>query len=160
MLLDYTTPEEIRAVLGVDEVDIADATLALPIYESYLTMELEDIDVTLPDLFATTSALPTPTAAETRFLTIAKMFATFALAKHLTGSLPLFALKQESDGKAQASRFDNPYRDVINSVNREYDRVKSKLLNAMQAISAPTTTSTPRVYFSTVALSTDPITNA
>lgn len=159
MLLDFTSPEEIRAVLGVDEVDIADATLALPIYENYLTMELEDLDVGLPALFTTTAALSNPTDAQTRFLSTAKVFATFALAKQLTGSLPLFALKQESDGKAQASRFDNPYRDVVASINREYDRAKARLLSAMTAVGSASATTTARVYFGTVGLGTDPITN-
>lgn len=160
MISDYTTPGEIRAILGVDVTDIDDATLALPIYEKYLLSDLEDIDVTLPDTYTTTKALLTPSASELRFLRCAQVFATFSLGKQLTGSLPLFALKQETDGKAQATRFDNPYKDVAKNVAAEYERAKTKLLQAMQALGSSTTVTTPRTYFSTVGLATDPITNA
>lgn len=160
MISDYTTPDEIRAVLGVDVTDIDDTTLALPIYEKCLLSELEDIEVTLPDTYATTKALPIPTTAQARFLRTAQVFATFALAKQLTGSLPLFALKQETDGKAQATRFDNPYKDAIKAVAAEYDRAKNKLMQAMSALGSSATATTPRTYFSVVGLATDPITNA
>lgn len=160
MILEYTTPAQIRAVLGVDEVDVDDSTITLPIYENYLVMELEDIDIDFLTTYATKKASTTRTAQEHRFVSLAQVFATFVIAKQLTGSLPLFALKQESDGKAQATRFDNPYRDTIQAVNRDYEKTKGKLVAAIKALGSASITSTPRVYFGTIGLGTDPITNS
>ena len=159
MIAEYTTPDEVRAVLGVDVTDIEDSTLGLTVYENYLTMELEEVSLTLPATFTSTAAIASPSDTELRFLNSAKLFATFALAKQLSGSLPLFALKQETDGKAQATRFDNPYKDVISSVKKEYDRAKTKLMQAFTALGSSSASVTARVYFTKVGLGTDPITN-
>lgn len=160
MISDFTSPEEIRAALGVDEVDIDDATILLPLYEKLLIIDLEDINIDLPATYASTMALDNPTAAESRLLSTAQVFATFSVAKTLAGSLPMFSLKQESDGKAQAQRFDNPYREAIKAVGNEYERARNKLMQALAALGSSSSTTTPRVYFSTVGLGTDPITNS
>jgi len=158
MLTDYTTYNDIRAVLGVSEDDLTDTTLALQIYEDYLTQELEDIDITLPDTYTTTAALATPTAAETRFVKACNLFATFSVAKTLTAALPLFAAKQITDGKAQVSRFDNPYKDAIKSINEQYETLKTRLIAALGAIGTTTTAATVQRYFAVISPSVDPVT--
>ena len=158
MLTDYTTYSDIRAVLGVSEDDLTDATLALQTYDDYLTQELEDIDIDLPDTYATTLALSAPTSAETRFVKACSLFATFSVAKTLTAALPLFAAKQITDGKAQVSRFDNPYKDAIKSINEQYETLKARLIAALGAIGTTTTAATVRRYMSVVSPSVDPVT--
>ena len=93
MLTDYTTYNDIRAVLGVSEDDLTDATLALQTYDDYLTQELEDIDIDLPDTYATTLALSAPTSAETRFVKACSLFVIFFVAKTLIVVFFLFAAK-------------------------------------------------------------------
>lgn len=158
MLTDYTTYNDIRAVLGVSEDDLTDTTLALQIYEDYLTQELEDVDIDLPDTYTTTAALPAPTAAETRFVKACSLFATFSVARTLTASLPLFAAKQITDGKAQVSRFDNPYKDAIKSINEQYEVLKTRLIAALGAIGTITTAATVQRYFAVISPSVDPVT--
>ena len=49
-ITDYAAYDEIRAVLGVSDEELEDATLALPMYEKLLNMELLDISEDLPTL--------------------------------------------------------------------------------------------------------------
>mgnify|MGYP003606006782 CR=1 FL=1 len=158
MLTDYTAYADIRAALGVSDEDIADDTLALPLYEDSLTQDLEDLALTLPATYAATKALSAPTAIETRFLKACSLFATFSVAKQLTSALPLFAAKDVTDGKAAVGRFDNPYKDVIKSVNEQYDKQRTRLIAALGAIGTTGATATTQVYMSVVSPAYDPVT--
>jgi hypothetical protein len=160
MLTDYTDVPSIRAVLGVSEDDLDEVTVMLPIYEDTLTQDLEEISLDLIDTYLTTSELATPTATESRFLVACRVFATYSVAKHLTSALPLFAAKQVTDGKAQVSRFDNPYKESIKSVVAQYDKARAKLVAAFTAIGSVSTSSVAKTYFSVVTPSTDPITGS
>jgi hypothetical protein len=158
MIRTYTTYDEIRAVLGVSDEDIEDATLELAIYDHYLTMELEEVNIDLPETFATTNALTTPTAVQSRFLQATAMFAAFAVAKQLTSSLPLFAAKQVTDSKAGITRSDNPYKDTIKSIGIEYTRVRNRLIQSLDALGSTTAAPVTRKFFGIVSPSSDPIT--
>lgn len=160
MITTYTTYAEIRAVLGVDDDELTDTTLALPVYDSYLTMELEEVNIDLPATYATVKAESAPTAPQQRFIQATQMFATFAVAKQLSSSLPLFTVKQQTDSKAGVTRFDNPYKDTIASIAKEYDRLKNRLVQALNAVGSATEVSAKRVFFSTSPATYNPITNA
>lgn len=158
MLTDYTDYGSIKAILGVSDEDITDDTLALPLYEDSLTQDLEDVALTLPATYAATKALSAPTDIETRFLKACSLFATFSVAKQLTSALPLFAAKDVTDGKAAVGRFDNPYKDVIKSVNEQYDKQRTRLIAALGAIGTTGATATTQVYMSVVSPAYDPVT--
>lgn len=158
MLTTYTTYADIRAVLGVSDEDLDDATLSLQLYDDYLTQELEDVSLDLPGIYATKKALSTPTATELRFLTACNLFSTFAVAKQLTAALPLFATKTVTDGKAATGRFDNPYRDTIKNVTEQFERMRNRLVAALAAVGTTSTAVTARVYLSVASPSSDPIT--
>lgn len=160
ILTDYTTYNEVRAALGVSADDLEDVTLALALYANLLQADLEDVNIDLPATYATVKALTTPSAAQTRFLQAANVFATYAVAKRLTSSLPLFAAKQVTDSKAGVTRFDNPYKDVIAEVGKSYEQARNRLSQALGAIGSSGTTSTARVFLSVVSPGYDPITNA
>lgn len=157
MITTYTTYNDIRAALGVSLDDIKDSVLSLDIYSDSLTQEFEEISLDLETTYTTKSALPTPTAAETRFITACNLFATYCVAKQLTAAMPLFAAKQLSDGKAQVSRFDNPYKDVVAQVLAQYEKARSRLLAAFEAITTTTTVSQSKSYFAVISPSTDPV---
>ena len=127
---------------------------------NYLDQDLEDVALTLPATYAATKALPTPTDIEARFLKACSLFATFAVARQLTSALPLFAAKDVTDGKAAIQRFDNPYRDVIKSVNEQYEKQRNRLVAALAAIGTVSTATTARVYMAVVSPSSDPVTGA
>lgn len=156
-LVDYTTRDDVRAVLGVSSEDLEDTTLDLATYWNLLLADLESIDETLPATYDTTKAIVTPSAAEARFLRAAQVFATFSVAKQLTASLPLFALKQASDSKATGERFAEPYKETIAAVASQYDAARAALISALGAIGT-TATTTARVWMSVVSPASDPVT--
>lgn len=156
-LTDYTAYDDIRATLGVSDEDLDDVTLALPIYSNLLQADLEDVDLNLPDTFTTTKAIASPSAIEARFMQAASVFATFSVAKQLCSSLPLFAAKSVTDNKAATTRFDNPYKEVIVSVDKEYARARNRLAQALANIGTTTTAPTPRPYMSVAKPLSDPI---
>ena len=158
MLTDYTAYADIRAALGISDEDLDDATLALPLYGDYLTQELEDISLTLPETYSTIKANGTPSPAELRFLKTCNLFATFAVAKQLTAALPLFAAKQVTDGKAAVQRFDTPYRDTIKNVLEQYDKQRTRLIASLDSIGRSTKAAVTPVYFAAVSPAYDPVT--
>jgi hypothetical protein len=69
----------------------------------------------------------------------------------------MFSFRQMTDGKAQGTRFDNPYKDAIAYVISQYDTAKSRLIDAFSAIGTITNTTVAKSYFAIVSPSTDPI---
>lgn len=160
MLTAYTTYHDIRAALGVSEDELSDEVLSLQLYEDQLFDSLDEISLTLRDLFASISAEPTPTAEQTRFLSYVRLFSTYSVAKVLTTSLPLFGPKSIEDGKAKLTRFDSPYKDTVAAVAREYDKWRNRLQQAFSALGEiGAGTYVPRTYLSVVSPGFDPITN-
>lgn len=158
MLTDYTTYDDVRAALGVSDDDLPDAVLSLPLYSAVLTQEFEDIDLDVEATYLETEALVSPTAQDVRFLKACELFATYAVAKQLTAALPLFAAKQVTDGKAQISRFDNPYKDVVTQVIAQYEKARARLVAAFTDVTAGTATIIAKSYFGIISPSTDPVT--
>lgn len=157
MITDYTTFDDVRAALGVDDKDLPDSVLSLDIYSAGLTQDLEDIDVDLPDTYLSVSAVGAPTAAQTRFVTCCSMFAAYAVASRLTATMPLFAPQQESDGKAQAGRFDGAYKDVVNVVVGQCEEARTRLLNAYNSLFLTEKKTVAKSYFSIINPSSDPV---
>lgn len=159
-LLDYSTYDDIRAVLGVSNEELEDVTLALGVYSSNLVMELEDVDADLPSEYATVAALASNvrTEAQQRFYDVTRLFAVYAVAKQLGSSLPLFSPKDVSDGKASQSRFaDSPYRETLKKVDAYYGRTREKLETTYAALSSSSTTATQRTLFSISSPASDPV---
>ncbi len=157
-LLDYTTYDDIRAVLGVSTDDIEDTTLGLETYSTALLLDLEDVDLGLPAAY---TGLPGTgrTAAQERFYATARIFATFAVARQLTSGLPLFGPKDVSDGKATTSRFsDSPYKETIKHVKAEFDRCRTRLERAYVGLSSGSYTNTLPTFMAVVSPTSDPVT--
>lgn len=165
-LTDFTTYDDIRAALGVSSEEIEDATISLPVYEFSLQGELEDVDSTLNLIldFATVVEIAPGlrTAAQSRFFQATYLFATYAVARHLTSSLPLFSPKEVTDGKASVVRYaQDPYERTIERVEKLYEKQRVKLAEAYAAFKT-TSVAAPvrRVFFVTSAIATDPVTGA
>ena len=141
LITDYTTYADVRAILGVSTDDLEDATLALSIYVNLLESDLESIDSTLPGTHVTIKAVVGPTAAQSRFLRAAAVFATFSVGKQLTASLPLFAAKKVTDSKAGVERFAEPYRETIEAVKAQYDTARKSLVEALAGVGTAATAS-------------------
>lgn len=162
-LVDFTTFDDIRAVLGVSGDELEDATLSLAVYEYNLTLELEDISLDLPARYATAAQkdLASQSAVEQRFVQATRLFATYAVAKQLLASLPLFSPKEISDGKASMVRYSvNPYETTIKRVEAQYERFRQRLSDVFGTLTASTRTSVSRPYMSAVTPGRDPVTGS
>jgi hypothetical protein len=161
-LVDFTSYDDIRAALGVSTDEIQDSTISLPLYDLNLKSEFEDVSLTLEqDFVDLVATAPTGwTAAEERFVRYTQLFSTYAVAKHLTDSLPLFSPKEISDGKAMQTRFAlDPYKATILSVKDRYDRYRARLVAAYEAVQAGSAApTTARPYFAALAPTSDPVT--
>ena len=157
---EFTSYADVRAALGVSEDDLEDATLALALYADMLAVEFEDIALTFLTTYADVKAQTTPTDAQTRFLRATRLFSTYALAKQLASTLPLFAAKEVTDSKATTTRFDTQFRETVKSVLDQYGRLRNRLSSALDALSAQSTTTVTKTYFAVVSPSSDPITGS
>lgn len=102
----------------------------------------------------------TPSDLELRFKQATSLFATYAVAKQLTVSLPLFSPKEIGDGKAHMTRYaQDPYKATIDAVLSEYEKTRNRLVAAYNAVKLTTTEApTLRTYFSSVLSGSDPVT--
>lgn len=159
----YTTYNEIRAALGVSELELDDTQLALPNYETNLQFELEDISTLLMPTYEAVSAIAegSRTPDQRAFFAMTRLFSTYAVAKQLINTLKMFGLRRTTDGKAEGERFD-PNEDVIAGINQGYSAMRTRLRGALAKIEpgftipAATTLSLVRG----VGLATNPITDS
>lgn len=161
-LSDYTTPQEIRAVLGVSKTELTDETLNLSLYATMATLALEDLSINLPENFSSVSALPSQTAQQRRFVELVKLFVPYQIAKQLLVSLPMFAVSQLSDGRAEFQRNNLRLEDIRDGVDATLLSLRYRLIATYSAIYpaelvAPAPITQPSVT-SSVGLATDPIT--
>lgn len=160
-LVDFTSFDDVRAALGVSEDELEDTTLSLDLYEFSLVEEMEGISLSLISSFTTVKVKPAANRSddETRLLQSTQVFATYAVAKHLTSTLPLFSPKEISDGKASAVRYaQNPYKDVIAAVEARYERARVRVEAALAAVtSQAAATIGVRTFFTKATPSSDPV---
>lgn len=161
---DFTTFDEVRAALGVSDEEVSDITLGLPMYGNHLSMELDELSDTVGT--SVTSAFKTvinlaPAArsdAQRKVYASTRLFATYAVARHLGTSLAMVGPKSISDGKAVLTRFsDSPYKSTLVKIESQYERAKASLTSAVAAL-ASQSTSTPEIaYFGVASPSFDPV---
>ena len=162
-LVDYTSHDEVRMVLGVSIDELTDVQLDFEMVNQGLLGELRDIGVTLPAGFATVVTIDeaSRSAAEAAFYGAVKVFAPYAVAQMLLSGLPMFAPKDISDGKAGVTRFaSQPYSKTIEEVRANYARYRTLLAAAFGAYSSASVVTTLRPYLSAVAAATDPVTGS
>lgn len=157
-LSNYTTLADIRGALGVSDEELEDDVLLLQMYEDHLRADLDAISYDLHTVHSGLQAQAVLSGPEERFLRYARLFATYAVAKALTVTLPMFGPKSVEDGKARMERFQDPYRDTIKAVNAEYDRWRRLLQDSFQALGQIGATRVVRPYVLGVTPATNPIT--
>ncbi len=164
MLTPYTTSEQVRAVFGVTEEELTDATLDLPLYESGLRNELAAIGASCAADYKTVADIATAslTTVQQNFIDAVVLFAPVAVGSMLAQSLPLLVVKSVTDGKAGIIRHsDSPFEGVINACRKNYERYRQGLGKAYAAYKvqvAPFVLLTP-ITFVGAAPSSDPVTN-
>lgn len=160
-LTTYTTYAEVRAVLGVSDDEIVDDTLALPMYEDMLRMEMDLVNVGVHGKFVDVSAIEPAslTAGEATFLRYFRLFCAYAVAKSLTSALPMFGPKAISDGKANMTRFsDSPYKVTLAKIDAEFGRMSNLLEAAYNTLASTSTSAFSRPWLTTAGNAVDPVT--
>jgi len=159
MLSNYTTPADVRGALGVSDEELEDSEFDLQLHEDTLEAELDEVGDGLHAFYMSLVPEPVLTGTQERFMRYARLFATYAVARALTASMPMFSPKAIEDGKARMERFNDPHRETIKAVNTAYERWRKKLQEAYLALGQEGRVRTPRPYFSAVTPGSDPITN-
>ena len=123
LVTDYTSYAEIRAVIGVDALELPDATLGLQTFATALYRTLLSITNssgnTLVALFDAIDPFDMDMSEEILYYTI-KEYATYVVADACCSGLSMFALKSDSDGKATQSRFasEATFKDVVKNIQQ------------------------------------------
>ena len=140
-LTTYCDFAEIRSTLGVNEKELKDTVLGLPVYEMGLVRELNKVSTSLNAAFSIVfvKAPAARTAAEAALHDAVRLFSVYAVAKQVSVSLANFAPKDVSDGKATVGRFaGTPFRDVQDRIEGMYTALKEDLKTAYQAFTGAT----------------------
>ena len=160
LVTDYTSYAEIRAVIGVDALELPDATLGLQTFATALYRTLLSITnssgETLVALFDAIDPFDMDISEEILYYTI-KEYATYVVADACCSGLSMFALKSDSDGKATQSRFSSEatFKDVVKNVQQRL----ASLTGALdQMLGGTTTYSIPGL--TRVSPATDVVTGA
>ena len=158
-IIDFTSYDEIRAVLGVSDEELEDVTLALPIYLQTLEFDLADVHPDAQSLYETTkAATPSLTSAQQRLLNVTQVFSAYATAKTLLTSIALFAPKRITDGRAETDRVADPFEALREDVNVGFQTAKTRLLAALAGLGEVVNPATSRVYSTTAGLVSNPVT--
>jgi hypothetical protein len=118
-LTQYCELDEVRAALGVNDVELPDTVLNLPIYEIGLVRELAKISASLPAAFSDLLDLAESAWSDQQaeLFSATRMFSVYACAKQVGVALASMTPKGVSDGKASVARFsDSPYKDVLERI--------------------------------------------
>jgi len=157
-LVDFTSADEIRAILGVSSEELEDATILLGLYFKNLEFELSDISLTLESQYVTIKAQSTKTALEQKFLDVASVFAAYSVSRSLVSSVGLFAPRKITDGRAETERVVDPFSEVKIGVLAGYGAIRARLILALAAIGTAVTAGPARTYFTAAGLAVNPVT--
>lgn len=163
-LTAYCELGEIRAALGVNDIELPDTVMNLPVYEIGLVRELNRVSVSLPVAFSTVMniAEETRTAAGQALVDATRLFAVYATARQVGVSLGSMMPKDVGDGKANLARFsDSPYKDVMNRVESMYAAARASLLETLilfTGVGTSTKSTVPFTVFGKSGRGSDPVT--
>ena len=162
-LSQFTSPDAVRAALGVADEEITNQDIALPMYEQVLQLDLYELETTMADYFLGMPVdISARSAAQTRFADLMNLYSCYVVAKHLLISLSMFAPKLIKDSKTELERVIDPYAQTREGVRGFYHSLQAKLLAAYIAL-VPSVVAPKVVKFTSmfsVPGGTDPVTGA
>ena len=163
MLTDYTTYDEIRAILSVTDEELEDDHLALPLFEIELSEKLLEVSPGIQTLYKTYSdaGSATLTAQQLRFFNLTRMFAAYSVAVHLLDSYELLAVQTVKDARAEFARFEKPFERISPAVRATWSTARARLVDAYNVVATtPVSVSTAvRLFTSSAGIAADPVTN-
>lgn len=169
MLSPFTTPDQVRAHLGLNDEELPDAVLNLPIYETGLRMDLRrlssdaDVIALFTSAHAKVEASQALTTDEQNYYSAVQYFSSLAAAAQAGISLALRAPKRLTDDKSGIERFSGtPFADVRSQLEERLISARGAVLSALSAlasVSLPATTLGFR-YMTAVKRGYDPVTGS
>lgn len=161
MLSDYTTPASVRVLLGVTANELSDTVLNDSFFALSLKADLYSVCATIEEDYAAADVIVDTDADAARFADAVSLFATYSVAKTCLASLPQFAVRSSSDGKASFLRHTSTsFDNAILRVEMEYNRARAALLDqyAIYLPNAVSTELTSRDFIQVSSPSFDPVT--
>lgn len=156
-ITDFTSYDEIRAIIGVDSIELPDANIETAANTSALTRALRTFSTSTGSLLSVIDALPADKTDDEEYLyNTACEYAALIVAEACCTGLSMFALKSDSDGKASQSRFsgESTFRDVLANIRARLATVIGAL---DELINETTTYTVGGLYIVTPAV--DKVTN-
>lgn len=152
-ILNFSTTDSVRAVLGISEKDMSDLQLTDRNLELELRLDLSSWVSNAASLAEAVNA-GTATQAELDILDSVGLYATYFCAKLVIPSLQMGAAHSISDGKNSMDRFASINWDQL------YDRITERAAFYKKLVLNLNTPTTAAAYkpFSLVASSYDPVT--
>lgn len=159
-LTDYTTYAEVRAVMGVSDIELPDSQLELPLYLTKLQADLDSIDDRINGLYENLlegdeDALD---PGEMKFIRAVQVFAPYAVGRGASSFVSMSGLKRIEDGKAKAERFANSFGDMLQGIVSEYYKWRAHLVEMFTALGYEVAPLPPRVWTSVVTPAYNPVT--
>ena len=163
-ILDYTDILTIRALLGVNPIELRDATVMLPPYLLAVEEHLDMLSPALQPLFVNIKAMPTDSrnTLQTRLFFQVQTYSALMAAIEIMPSLPMAAPKSIGDGKAKLDRIADPYTALQESLKVSARVLAQRLLDTLIKLD-PTTILAAKIIrnFAGVApLAVDPVTGS
>lgn len=166
-LITYCDFGEIRSALGVNDVELSDVVLGLPVYERGLIRELNRLSTSLNAAFSAIQIkLPAErTTTEAELHDAVRLFSVYASAKQVGVSLANFAPKDVGDGKATISRYSGePFQKVLAGIDDYYNVLRTELRTVYEVFSSSPTVAVastkPSTFFKASKRGYDPVTGA
>ena len=164
-LTTYCEFGEVRSALGVNDIELSDVVLGLPVYEMGLIRELNRLSTSLNAAFsAIHPKIPADrTTAEAELHDAVRLFSVYAAAKQVGVSLANFAPKDVGDGKATISRYSGePFEKVLAGIDDYYNVLRTELRGVYEVFSSSATTAAastrPSTFFIASKRGYDPVT--
>lgn len=162
MLTDYLSFPEVRQAIGVEDDELTDDALSLPMYETELGIALAQVgDGGLQDLYLTVLAKDDTvrSAIEKKLYNQTRLYAVYSMALVALTATPLQAMKGEGDEKANYSRFGGDvHQQVLDRVTAAAERTLVALSGTYATATSVVVTRVSRVYMAAASPSYDPIT--
>lgn len=158
---EYTSFDEVRAVLGVEDDELKDETLGLKTYDLELTEELREISPTLISLYSDIKGKEENDRSneEGRVYELTRLFAVYYVAQQAGNALPMFSPRSIGDGKATMTRFSGePYKEMLEKISGRVELYRTRLKTAIEELVAQTTVRNPRRTLVAVGSAYDPVT--
>ena len=155
----YTSPQEVRALLGVSSKELKDEQLDLAIYRQLLSLDLADLDTSLESDVELILAKLMPTTDEAKVLSLVKLFSSYSIALHIFPTLEQLAPQKITDGKAEVQRQTQDLTILRSGLEAGKQRVQSRLLDAYKLINigAASTTLVIPTFVVGSTLTNDPV---